>query len=356
MSVVGHQDFWVVGSRMYFKRDAIGGTAQPWMDLGVIETANPNFETEKLTLQDSDGGLKRIVDEAVASIDETYDIVCSNLNMENLSLLFLADRPESFVQTAEEDYVVHAAVKGYLLKIHDDDADSTLLFNMTSIIGVTDGGSLTEVTTLGTIVKATKTLTFIGVDLTAPLAAGKKFMVHADGLADKANARSYTIVSSSFPAADTIVVVEQSPSSDETGLTGTTRVSYENAGKIYDPTDDWEVVSLDRGFIRILSTGAIATGSVTVYFYKTALTGSRQFNPQESQDEVKGEVLIFWGRDINSRQTVRQGRVSLTPNTTALSADDFSSMTLSARIINDLTADTPAGRVVFFKGDLPATS
>jgi hypothetical protein len=357
MSVVGHQDFWVVGSRLYFKRDDVGATDQPWMDLGVIEAANPSLELEKLTLEDADGGLKRVVDESVAKIDETYEIVCNNISMENLSMIFLADRPESFAQTAEEKSVIHEVVAGHLEHIHDDDANSTDLFKIRNILGITDGGTLTEVVTLDSIVRSTRTFVFTGVDLTTELAVGQVFIVHEDALTDKDNAGSYTVASSAF-SVDTTVVTEQTPGGavDESGLTGTTRVSHENAGVIYDPTDDWEIVSKDRGFVRMVDGGAITTGNVTIIFHKDAITGLRAFNPQESQDEVKGECMIFWGREINAAQTVRQMRISLTPSATNFTPDEYSSVTFTVRVLNDLTTTEPAGRVVHFKGDIPATS
>lgn len=357
MSVVGHQDFWVVGSRLYFKRDDIASTDQPWMDLGVIEAANPAFELEKLTLEDADGGLKRVVDEAVAKIDETYEIVCNNINMENLSMLFLADRPESFTQAATEKTEVHTVVAGHLAHIHDTDDDETELFKIRNILAITDGGTLTEVTTLDTITRATRTMVFDAVDLTTELATGKVFIVHEDGLTDTGNAGSFTVVSSSF-SVDTTVIVEQTPGGavDETGLAASSRVSHENAGVIYDPTDDWEIVSKDRGFVRMVDGGAISTGVVSIIFVPDAITGIRAFNPQESQDEVKGECMVFWGRSINAEQTARQMRISLTPSATNFTADEYSSVTFTVRVLNDLTSTEPAGRVVHFKGDVPAKS
>lgn len=358
MSVVGHQDFWVVGSRLYFKRDDISAVDQPWQDLGVIEAANPNFELEKLTLEDADGGLKRVVDESVAKIDETYEIVCNNINMENFSMMFLADRPESFIQAAVEKIVAHTVVAGHLEHIHDDDDEATELFKIRSILGITDGGTLTEITTLGDITRSTRNFQFIGVDTSALITTGDVFIIHEDGLADTDNAGSYTCVTSVFDNPDSTVIVEQTPQGavDEAAIEGTTRVSYENAGVIYDPTDDWEIVSKDRGFVRIIDGGAISSGAATIIFMPDAVTGIRAFNPQEAQDEVKGECLIFWGRSINAEQTARQMRISLTPSATNLTADEYSSITFTVRVLNDLTANEPAGRVVHFKGDVPALS
>lgn len=357
MSVVGHQDFWVVGSRLFVQRDPIGGTDQPWMDLGVIEAANPTFELEKLELMDADGGRKRLVDEQVAGIDETYEINVNNLNLENLSMLFMANRPEQFTQVVEEKVVAHTAIAGYLMHIIDDDVDASEVFNLRGVLGITDGGTLTEVTSLDSITVATRTFKFAGVDLTVPLAAGESFIVHSDGLTDPLNAGTYTVLSSSYDLTDTEVIVTQDPVSDETGLDTTSRTSYENAGTIYKRDVDWEVYSLVRGFVRIIEGGAIADGAVTVIYEKDAYSGLLQFKPQDLDADIKAEAMVFWGRDQNTRQTVRRARISLTPSGAAnFTADEFSNMTLSVRVITDITEETPAGYVRQIKGSLPSKS
>ena len=98
MGVVGFQDYWVTCSRFYFDRD--GTTQGQLLDLGVIDTAQPSFEVNKIELQDGDGGRLVTVDSEVTSINENYEITIKNFNTETLSLMFLANEPTALNQTA----------------------------------------------------------------------------------------------------------------------------------------------------------------------------------------------------------------------------------------------------------------
>jgi len=362
MSVSGAQDFWVVGSRLYFQQDAVDSVDQPWVDLGVIQTANPSLEVEKVELMDSDGGLKSLVDEAVTAMNETYEIVCSNISARNLAFLMMAEPPTSFTQSAAEKEVTHDCPKvGGLVKLHDSDTDNTLLFNMPVITGVmsaaVSGGVLTE-SAITDIVASTKTITATG-DLSSDLSPGDQFIVRRTGLANILNAKTYTVVTATYTSSTAIVVVE-TPAADETTITGTiVYAASGDSGTIYDQDTDWEVVSLDRGFIRIIDGGAISADGtdVVVIFQLNALSGERTFLPQTMEDVIKGEALIMWSRDNHADQTVRQARVSITPAGAALSADDFSNITFTVKVLNDITdADEPAGRVLHFKGTVPDVS
>ncbi len=145
MAVVGAQDFWLTGSRLYFQRDPVSSVVQPHRDLGVIAPANPTLEIEKLELEDSDGGVKSVVTESVTKIDETYEITCSNLNPNNLALLFLANDAVEFTQSASAvTDVKHFAHPGELVKLIDADYDAVTpgvpIFGITSIQAVTGAG------------------------------------------------------------------------------------------------------------------------------------------------------------------------------------------------------------------------
>lgn len=151
MGIIAAQDHWLTGSRLLFQRDPVASVPQPHRDLGVIEPANPGLEIEKIELNDSDGGVISIVTESVVKIDETYEITCSNLGPKNLSLLFLANDPESFVQSASAvTDVKHYAHPGELVKLLDGDYDAATpggpIFGIASIQEVTGvGGSPTYV-------------------------------------------------------------------------------------------------------------------------------------------------------------------------------------------------------------------
>jgi len=144
MSVSGFQEFWVVGSRFYFVND--DDTNSALLDLGVIQVASPSMEVEKIELEDSDGGIRRTVDEAVTKVSETYDLVCHNFNLDNLALLFLADSnsPASFTQTTDEiQNVAHTAVVGPGKFVKLKDASGNWLYSIDSIVVKTQNPATT---------------------------------------------------------------------------------------------------------------------------------------------------------------------------------------------------------------------
>jgi len=135
MTVSGVQEFWVVGSRFYFQNDDFANEAL--LDLGVIQVVSPTIETEKIELEDADGGVRRVVDEAITKMSETYDLVCNNFNLDNLAMLFMADKdsPATFSQTATEiQNVPHVAAIGPGKHVKIKDLAGTWLYNLTSIV------------------------------------------------------------------------------------------------------------------------------------------------------------------------------------------------------------------------------
>jgi len=360
MSVVGFQDFWVVGSRLHFQKETpTGGVVQPLVDLGVIETANPAFEIEKLELEDGDGGVKTVVDESVVSINEAYDITCNNISMTNLALLFQAEEATAYTQTAAEEIVTTYSHAGRLVKMVDNDALATPLFMLSTIAGVLSAPVSAGVLTTSTITAinaTTKVITATG-DLTTHLAVGEAFVVNALGLANILNSRTYTVVSVVFTSSSAITVNE-TPAASEVAITGS--ITYKNAtdtGTVYKQDVDWDVYSLDRGVVRLIEGGAIvADGNLTYVFSKAAITGDRLLQPQTLGGTIKGTAWIYWGRGNNANQTVREAQVSITPSASNFSIDDFSNMVLTVTIIGDVTALVPAGRLIAIKGALPTSS
>lgn len=360
MSVVGFQDFWVAGIRVYVKRDAVEGVPQPEIDLGVIQSSTPTLTPTKLELIDSDGGVRRTVDETVSQIAESYDVVCSNFNRGNLALLFLSTAPAEFTQVATHKRVTTYLHAGHLCKIVDSDADATALYKLGAIAGVIsavpDNAGVLSTSVLTTIVKSTKTLT-ISTGASSDFDAGDKIVVEGTGLANILNARTYTVVSASGSGPVAIVVSEE-PAADETAITGSLIYKKDaDSGTVYGQDTDWEVVSLDRGYLRVISGGAIAAdGNKVVVFSTAALSGKRLLNPQSSSGEIKGTCRLVWSRNNNRDQDVRECQVSITPNGMNLSSEDYSNMTLTIKVISDPTADIPAGRLLQFTGTLPTTS
>lgn len=346
MGKVAFQDFWIAGSRIYFQRDAIDGVEQPWLDIGTIETVNPQVTPEEVKLVDPDGGIQTIVDQALTSVEETYDVTAKNLSLENLAMMFLADAPTAFTQTAEDKEVTHSILAGRLVKIHDSDTAKTLLYGLDAISGIFTGSVTSN--TLTAINASARQLTFSS---SVSVTDGDPILVTGDGLSNKANSRTYT--ADGTQTGTTITVVER-PTANETAVTVTAYT--ENAGTIFKQGTDWDVVSADRGIARIIDGGAITSGDYTIAFSVAALSGNRTFNPQTAKGTITGRAILIYSRRNNADQTVREMEVAVTPNSSSIQDTDFSSMVLTFTVLNDLTSTTPAGRVLQFKGSLPDKS
>lgn len=353
MSVVGYQDFWVAGSRFYFKREnTSAGVERPITDLGVIEAASPNFETEAIQLEDSDGGTASIVDEALRSIDESYTITLRSFSPVNLALLFASNEPAAFTQTVVDKDVQHYAHAGKMLKIHDDDTSKTWLYKLESVGGVYTG-DVTEDTSVTAVTVATNTIT-LGSDLSSDLSPGDAFILAAEGLTDVLAAGTYTVAS---VTSTTIVTEEQIPGADQSTLTGTSLfyVASGDTGTVYEGGGvDWEVVSLDRGLIRMVDGGAFsADANVQVVFSTDTISGDRLILPQSVSGIIKGDAMLVWGRNNNAEQSVREALVSITPANANVQDEDFSSFDLTARVLSDSTRTNAFGRLLQPKGSIP---
>lgn len=368
MSVVNFQDYWIAGSRLWFQRDPVNGVEQPWVDLGTINPANPTIEPEQKELVDFDGGIGLTVEESVTKITETYDITCSNLNLTNLALLFLANDPQAFTQAAGEKVVGHYSYPERLLKIHDSDLDLTNLYGLSAIYGVVIPGNriTTSVGAVTAIASATRTLT-TGVNLTSKVLANDPVILHRGNLANVSNARTYTVAS---VTASTVVVNE--PVTDEAGVavsltykdntTGTTGSVLKQKGGASEVNGDWEVYSTDRGALHYLASGLVfgpaeVPQTLNVYFSLGAIASAKRlFFPQSSKNVVRGKAIAVWSRSNDGNQTVREMTVSISPGGSAISDEDYSKITLRMKVLSDLAAANPAGRVLQYRGTLPALS
>lgn len=354
MTVVKFQDFWITGSRFYFKREDQEGVEQPLRDLGTIKVANPELAPEVVELEDSDGGIRQVVAEALTKIEEVYNVECNNLNLENLSMLFLSGDPTTFAQTSTAKLVKHYAHPSALVKLHDDDDRKTFLYKIKHIAGVYKDGTVSTVV-LESINATTKTFKLTG-DVTTEFDVGDKFIVKYTGLTDYKNAGTYTVVTSTLNSGKTDVVVSEAVSSTEASITGSViyKADSGNTGVILDSEVDWDVYSLDRGIIRMNDSGLLFTtaGDIQVVFLTDDVSGKRLLRPQSLKGTLKGTGLVIFGRENNAAQTMREFECTITPGGSALSDTDFSSITFRVRVTSDLTADDPAGRMLMIKGAL----
>lgn len=340
----------MAGSRFYFQRDDVNSVEQPLIDLGVITPVSPAIAATSIQLKDSDGGKARLVDEALQEIVESMEIQTNNLSLENLALLYAANPPETFVQAAANKRVEHYGTVGRLVRVREND---TNLYNLSAVAGVIKGAGTPATGVLTTIVKSTKTIT-TSTNLSA-LAPGDKIIVHTTGLANILNAGTYTVVSATG-AGPTAIVVTEEPAADETAITGS--VLYGAASAVVMPAAEWEVESLTRGIVRIIGGAVFTTdGAIQIVFGLGAISsGKRLVMPQSLTGTLQGEGTLVYGRDGNARQTAREFRCSITPASAQIQTADFSSITLSVKVLESAAADGTFGRLIQFYGSLPSAS
>lgn len=353
MTVIGHQSTWITGSRFLFKRDPVGGIPQPLIDLGVIQVTSPSQNVETVTLQDGDGGRLLDFDEAITTVEETYEIVCSNLNNENLAILYSSERPTQVSQNAAQIISSIWAIPGHLVECVNADGDP--VYNVSSIFGVSTGALTAHPVAGGDQITdmdaATKTITFASAQT---FSDGDPIIVLPAGLSNIANARTYTIDGAT--SSSTTAVVHETIASDETSVTVAWK--EEDTGTIYVQDTDWDIYNKSRGLVRMISGGAFATAAnLDFHFSVNAVTGLRSIEPQSLKgSSIKGEGILYWSRSDFSEEHIRRMRVSLTPSDAAFSNEDFSNFTLTAKVLVDLTSDQPAGVLIHSKGTVPNPS
>ena len=279
MGVVGFQDFWVTGSRFYFDRD--GTTQGQLLDLGVIDTAQPSFEVNKIELQDGDGGRLVTVDSSVTSINESYEVTIKNFNTETLSLMFMANEPTALNQSfgsALMDTMKVSLHPGHVAKL-------------------TSGGE--------------------GV---------------------------YGISAATFQDAAPANLVDYDTNS---------------------ATADFRWVSKERGIIKFLAGGSLSLAdgeviSISAITYDSAIHGAtnrRMVYPQSSSGALTGRAYLYYSRKNNTEQSVREFKCSLTPSSASYSVDDYSTYSMTAQVLSDLTQTSDiAGVMAHIDGDEASVS
>lgn len=355
MSNVGFQAYRLFGSRFYLQRDPVGSKKFPLIDLGTVEPISPNVEATTVQLKDSDGGRLREVDSAVTEVNESSQASLSNLNMDNASLLWMADAPSAYTQAAGGAISPTTTVfPGRLFGILDANGDPVVgLYTIAGIYSA--AATIVTATNISAIDATTKTITFTGGSDPA-LSDGEKFILTGTGLDDPLNAGTYTADGASTGSGPWTVVVEESFNSSDTVTGNAGEYKTASSGTIYDNGTDWEVANAVRGLGRIKSGGAISDDDgvdVVIVYTKKAITGKRIIYPQDLKGEIRGYARINWSAEGNAQQVLRYGRVALSPAGATFSATDFSKMALNIRFLSDLTKAKPAGLVVAYEGDLP---
>ncbi len=353
MPLVGFQDLWVSGSRVYFKRDPIAGVVQPDIDLGTVISANPTFDIEEFECEDADGGRKKLIAKVLSKITENYDVELKNFSPDNQALLFVSDPPEAFVQAATPFDYEQFAHPGRLVGLLDSDESivaAKRLYMVGDVLGVAESEANSGVPVPIESI-STQTVQVTG-DVTSYVTNGDSIILH--GLTAPADDGVKTVNSVPvFNDPDTTFTVVETLA--DQGAGGGTMVP-----QAFAETTDWEEVNLDRGLIRIVDGGAIAAAQdITIVPLPAAIVdddGIRLVKPQSLEGTIEGDISIVYSRDGFARESVREARVSIIPSASNITPDEFSTNTLSITVLSDETKDPEEGRLLNYKGDTPALS
>jgi hypothetical protein len=361
MASTNSQDFWIVGSRLYFKKS---GSGNPMTDLGVIQAVTPSITQTKVSLSDPDGGRGTLVSERVTSVEETYQIQTSNCSLSNLSLAFLGDNVDEVTRAAQFITIGHEAQPGRLIDLRLSIGGERAymvdaIASMTRRTGSVTFNSLD----LTAIDVPTRTLTFAA---THGLAPGDKIIITnlAGGgggtlLADPTHVGTYVVATA--PTTTTVTVTTatafQFGPANESGLSVLV-IEYTAGVDVLVPGVDFEIYNLDRGLVRLIpadeggmiTTAAIAT-DFSIQMQLHAMSGFREFVPQ-SAEQVEGEFEIWFSRDGFTKETVRRiPRGTLSLNSSDFSSENFSTITFDISVLKSDQTTRPVGFVRQTKGD-----
>ena len=108
-------------------------------------------------------------------------------------------------------------------------------------------------------------------------------------------------------------------------------------------TADYEILSLPRGMIKVYAGGAstLVAGNV-LQPTATALAlddgDGRKILPQKLGSPKKGTGYLFFSRNNNERNSVRQFRCSIVPNSANFQIEDFSTVSFTVSVLADVNA------------------
>ena len=128
---------------------------------------------------------------------------------------------------------------------------------------------------------------------------------------------------------------------------------------------DFKWISKDRGIIKFLAGGSqsladgdtINTSAITMDSGIHTSSNRRMIYPQQAGGAITGRAYLFYSRRNNAEQSVREFKCSLAPASASFSIDDYSSFSLTASVLSDLTQTNDiAGIMASIKGDEPSVT
>jgi|GEM_PF-2429792 len=128
-------------------------------------------------------------------------------------------------------------------------------------------------------------------------------------------------------------------------------------------TADYEVLSLERGLLRVFSTGTnsvVAGNVIQITGTADALNDGdgRKILPQKLGSPKKGTGFLFFSRNNGERQSVRKFRCSIVPNAANFQIEDYSTISFTVSVLTDIDAadGEVAGHMLELSNTQPSVS
>lgn len=343
MSLVGPQNYWVVGSRCRFKREATDTQKFPLQDLGTVQTVEPGNEVTTIELNDPGCGILVKVDEAVTQIDETYVLTLNNFAPDVLQYLFLSTPAVEYTrtETPHADGSGDCGFQGQLVQVLNAAGEAE--FNLKSVEAVRFAADIVGIDITGGI-----------GSMTFDLDGDYSNMATVTTLVLTGNSFAGPVTTNAISAFDavtgltTITVDEDITTGDAAGTVSF--VTVENT--------DWAIDARDFGTIKIITGGNLFDGAtLEIDYTNNAVSGERQLKPQ-SASIIRGEMLLFFNRGNCEEISVRRAQVTLSPTSfDTAGTEDYASWQLNVSVIStqeELLAGDGIGDFTYVKGDMPA--
>jgi len=386
MSLKGFQDFWIPGTRVFVQKESTGNP-NPMLDIGLIQSVTPTVTPTVLQLEDSDGGVKQLVDEALSQIVESYEVQTANMNLDNLALMFLSDDPEVTVQVHQDLLVSHYVHPERLVKLVDPQGEP--IFNAWSVNGIMSNTGTYVSHEIDSFDATAQTidLDVTEGDVSTDYTNGDLLFLTSgtNAIKDPLNPGTYKVASSAFTTFTRITLDQtyRKLNSSEVAI-GNPQPKVLTPGAagtavFYEQDRDWEAGRspavtggfggasgpVSRGYFRITQPATTGGGGVIIapgnfrVSYSLASGGSpshipyiRQIRPQSLSKVVRAKVWLYISLENDARGYVREFNATITPSGIALGdGTDFANMTLNFKVLNDLSSDYPGGRIYYYEGD-----
>jgi hypothetical protein len=133
--IENNQQLLVTGSILHLARideSVVPAVVGPARDVGTITVVNPGMASDAIELFDARGGRRSRISRRILNVNETAEVMCSNLSLDNLAFTFGADAVQTYTQSATPlTGVSHYVYPDSKLHLHDNSGN--YLYPITSV-------------------------------------------------------------------------------------------------------------------------------------------------------------------------------------------------------------------------------